>query len=59
MDPAQVHEDKFLRILHDDFKLNGELHPMKAFLAVAAVLDWVFGGVLLPAPAQFYAPTHA
>ncbi len=31
---------------------------MKIFLAVAAALAWVFGGALLLAPAQFYAPTR-
>lgn len=30
---------------------------MKIFLAVAAVLAWLFGAALLAAPAQFYAPT--
>lgn len=30
---------------------------MKLFLAVAAVLAWLFGIMLLTAPAQFYTPT--
>jgi hypothetical protein len=30
---------------------------MRLFLAVAAVLAWLFGGLLLLAPAHFYAPT--
>lgn len=58
MDPTHVREDKFLRILRDDFRLNGVLQLMKIFLAVAAVLAWVFGGALLLAPAQFYTPTR-
>jgi len=30
---------------------------MKIFLAAAAILAWLFGAMLLFAPAQFYAPT--
>ncbi len=30
---------------------------MKLFLAIAAALAWIFGGALILAPAQFYAPT--
>jgi hypothetical protein len=30
---------------------------MRIFLAVAAVLAWIFGGMLLVAPGQFYVPT--
>ena len=30
---------------------------MKIFLAIAAVLAWLFGGALLLAPGPFYAPT--
>lgn len=30
---------------------------MKIFLAVAAVLAWLFGTMLILAPARFYAPT--
>lgn len=30
---------------------------MKIFMAIAAVLAWLFGAALLVAPAQFYAPT--
>jgi hypothetical protein len=30
---------------------------MKIFLAIAAILAWLFGAALLAAPAQFYAPT--
>jgi len=30
---------------------------MRLFLAIAAVLAWLFGAGLLLAPAQFYAPT--
>lgn len=30
---------------------------MKIFLAVAAILAWMFGAMLLLIPAQFYAPT--
>jgi hypothetical protein len=30
---------------------------MRIFLAVAAILAWIFGGALLFAPAAFYAPT--
>ena len=38
MDTTQVQEDKFLRILSDDFRLNGRLQAMKIFLAGAAVV---------------------
>jgi len=30
---------------------------MKLFLAIAAILAWLFGAMLLLIPAQFYAPT--
>ena len=30
---------------------------MKHFLAIAAMLDWLFGLMLVAIPAQFYAPT--
>jgi hypothetical protein len=30
---------------------------MKLFISIAAVLAWLFGGALLLAPEQFYAPT--
>ncbi len=30
---------------------------MKIFLSIAAALAWIFGGALIVAPAQFYAPT--
>ncbi len=30
---------------------------MKIFLSIAAVLAWLFGGMLLFVPAQFYSPT--
>src|SRR5215471_10663622 len=57
--PTHVREDKFLRILRDAFRLNGVLQPMKIFLAVAAVLAWVFGGALLLAPAPSSTLPHA
>src|SRR5690242_9413155 len=35
----------------------GGPQQMKLFLAIAAILAWLFGAALLLAPAQFYAPT--
>ena len=35
----------------------GYFKAMRIFLAIAAVLAWLFGAMLLLAPDRFYAPT--